>query len=281
MPRKSPGSWFTRVLESAGVFGWMKRAEIAALRDLRPGRAISRVDGRTYAVAPGPESTYEVWQLLPKRRLDSEVWFELGLGPQPRVRGHAELVGPLLDAGLATAPKGRRVVLFGRWFGWLLDPTTPVPAELSRPADLFEALLEGRVDPARAQPVLERGSPILRALVMLSDPAHYEGSPEAAAVRPAWRWLARDGELSDEARHRSVRMLAHCAEPSEVVARLDDLSDRRTDGALGARIAAHLSSRAPHLRRAARTLQARIGTSGALTVVEGPAGALSAPEDPR
>lgn len=240
----------------------------AALLELRPGRLVRRVSAKIFVVEPAPgDVRLEVWQALSDPRFD-EAWFELEVGPQPRVRGHAERAGPLLDDTLVRAEAPELLVLKGRWLGWIGRPGDASVEDLvARAAGIRERLVAGALS---STDLLEdaMARPILAAVLMLADPARFERTAPARAVRPSWRWLARDGRVGREARLRAARLLAPTAEPAEVLDVLDDLGEASPDGDLAARAAFHLAASSPHLQIAAAVVLERVGHAASRAALE-------------
>lgn len=236
----------------------------ASLLAMLPDRALRRVDASTYIVEPPPgaSSRLEIWHALEGSRLSS-TWFDLSLGPEPRVGGHADRVGPLLDSPLIEAPEGERISVRASWICWTTQPAQRTLAELvQRIHEMGQRYVEGKVRTAQAQEALRSGSPLLHALIMLADPASFELWPRAQSVRPSWRWLARDPGISREARAAAVRLLARSGELEEVLELLDAVgaAPARAEGA-PERAVAHLDDDSHHVQIAALTILERVGTA--------------------
>lgn len=233
----------------------------AALLAMVPNRLVRRVDPNTYIVEPDERSPdrIELWRSLPAKH--SEAWFDLELGAEPRVAGHAELAGRLLDADLLGAADGDALRLRGRWLGWSVAPADLELDVLVERIRGLAARLPGDPDAAaRARDVVEAAPPLLRATVMLGRPRAFERTRAAAEVRPSWRWLARETGLSRDARLSAVRFLARCGDAAEVLDLLDRLAAPRAGATETARAAAHLADPDGRVQVAAASVLERFGT---------------------
>ncbi len=256
----------------------------AALLAMVPDRALRRLDDMTYAVYAdeGTSPVVEIWHAISGPGL-SEIWFDLEMGEAPRVSGHADRVGALLDAELLDPAVKDRISLRSGWLCWTTDcQDRSLPQLLDRVNELGRRVTECDVRGPRAREALRQGSPLLHALIMLSAPAYFELWPRARSVRPSWRWLARESGVCREARARAVRLLARSGDPAEVLDLLDKVSspgvetpqsDAHSSYALqsgGApeadnsrpqrRAAVFLSDPCRHVQVAALTLLEHIGT---------------------
>jgi hypothetical protein len=235
----------------------------ASLLAMLPERLLRRVDAATYVVEPDPdEPRLELWCTAPAGK---DAWFDLTLGPEPRVAGSAERVGPVLDDALLASPPEDRLMLRGSWLGWSTAPgARPLEQLVARLHHLARRLDGGSVRSPETLTLLQRTGPLVRATLMLADPDYFETWPRAHEVRPAFRWLARESGMSLETRLRATRMLAHSAAPEEVLELLDRLGEARPEGELADRAAHHLAAASPHLQAAAAALLARVGTPAQL-----------------
>lgn len=242
----------------------------ASLLAMLPDRILRRVSATTYVVEPSDDAPerLELWCTAPGGR---DAWFDLTLGPEPRVAGSAERVGPVLDEALLAAPAEERLLLRGGWLGWTTTPgARPLEQLVTRLHGLAQRLNGASVRSPETLTLLSHTGPLVRATLMLADPDYFETWPRAHEVRPSFRWLARETGMSLETRLRATRMLAHSAEPEEVLDLLDRLADVASPpGDTADRAIHHLAATNPHVQAAAAALLARVGTPAHLAALGG------------
>lgn len=234
----------------------------AALLALRPEHGFRRLDAHTYCTDPNDDTELlEIWTEIQDPAL-ADAWFDLALGPEPRITGHADRVGPLLDLHVAAGSEGEHVLLRAQWLGWVVRPEQRgLDPLVTRARALRDALAEGTPPTAAEVGTLAESRPFLAALAMLAAPEAFEGSVISRRVRPSLRWLARDTNIRREARARAARLFAPVAEsPEDALALLDTLGVADAEGPPAARAAEHLGIDSPHVQIAAAGLLARVGT---------------------
>jgi len=236
----------------------------ASLLAMLPDRVLRRVDEHTYIVEPPPGGApqLEIWHSVGELSR-AAAWFDLELGPEPRVAGHADLVGPILDPSLMQAEAGERITMRASWLCWSTQPKDRALHELVAQAhELGRRLGRAEVRTARAQEALKTGNPLLHALIILAAPSQFELWPRARSLRPSWRWLARDQGISRPARSRAVRLLAHSGDPEEVLDLLDALGRRSSEASgLAERAAHYLEASSPDVQIAAAVVLEQVGTA--------------------
>lgn len=248
----------------------------AALLAMLPEQALRRLDDLTYAVhlTNGVTPVVEIWHAVADPSL-SEVWFDLELGAAPRVAGHADRVGPLLDAELLSPTLDDCMTLRSRWLCWTTAPgDRSLPELLDRVHEFGRRLTQSDVRGAQAREALQEGSPLLQALVMLAEPAYFELKPRAQSIRPSWRWLARDTGVCRQARARAVRLLARSGDPAEVMDLIEKVSTAPAESLpstsrLPVRLTAFLDDECRHVQIAALALLERTGTAAQQAMVAG------------